>query len=82
MLVANGARNALREKFSNFYFSRLSGQGAIWTKVRPDETSPKNKIYQIYDGTKRMLGLMPIGSESDRNTEKKLNFFFGTSLKY
>lgn len=81
-LVANGARSSLREKFSNFYFSRLSGQGAIWTKVNPSQSSPKNRIHQIYDGTQKMLGLMPIGSISDTNTEKKLNFFFGTSLQY
>jgi 2-polyprenyl-6-methoxyphenol hydroxylase-like FAD-dependent oxidoreductase len=82
VIVSNGAKSKLRDKFSNFHFSRLSGSGAIWTKVLPDENSPKNKIYQVYDGTKRMLGLMPIGFESDESRTNKLNFFFGTSLKY
>ena len=82
VIVASGAKSALREKFSNFYFSKLSGEGAIWTKVLPTDNSPKNKIYQVYDGTKSMLGLMPIGSESEEDKTQKLNFFFGTSLRY
>lgn len=82
VIVANGARSSLREKFPIFHFSKKSGQGAIWTKVNPVGIERKNVIKQTYSGTKHMLGLMPIGFEKSKEEVSKLNFFFGASLKY
>jgi 2-polyprenyl-6-methoxyphenol hydroxylase-like FAD-dependent oxidoreductase len=82
VIVANGARSLFRDKFPNFHFSKQSGQGAIWTKVEKVGIELPNKIQQIYNKTETMLGLMPIGYEQSNEESFKLNFFFGTSLRY
>ncbi len=82
VIVANGSRSLLRNKFPNFHFAKQSGQGAIWTKVNPIGGERENSIEQIYNKTFSMLGLMPIGYEQSKDEDFKLNFFFGTSLKY
>jgi 2-polyprenyl-6-methoxyphenol hydroxylase-like FAD-dependent oxidoreductase len=82
VIVANGARSFIRDKFPNFYFSKQSGQGAIWTKVNPIGIEKPHCIQQVYHGTKTMLGLMPIGYEQSKEEDYKMNFFFGTSLDY
>jgi 2-polyprenyl-6-methoxyphenol hydroxylase-like FAD-dependent oxidoreductase len=82
VVVANGAKSSIRDKFPNFHFSKTSGEGAIWAKVNSIGTELPNKIQQVYNKTQTMLGLMPIGYERSKDENYKLNFFFGTSLKY
>ena len=82
VIVANGARSLIREKFPNFHFAHESNQGAIWTKVNSMGIELPHKIHQVYNKTETMLGLMPIGYEISKKEEPKLNLFFGTSLKY
>lgn len=82
VVVANGAKSLIRNKFSNFYFAKQSGQAAIWTKVNPIGIELPNRIQQVYNKTYSMLGLMPIGYEKSKEEEYKMSFFFGTSLNY
>ena len=82
VIVANGARSLMRKHFNNFSFVKESKQGAIWSKIDSVGIELPNKIHQIYNKTERMLGLMPIGYERTLDEKPKLNFFFGTSLKY
>lgn len=80
-IVANGARSVLRKKYDLAKHDRMQPYGALWCKISHPETF--DRIHHIYDGTTKMIGLMPIGYPGHEHHEHpSVNFFYGVTENY
>lgn len=79
-IVANGARSLLREKRDIVKKSNEQKFGAVWTKIAYDNNFFDNKIHQIYKGSHKMIGFMPIGKASN-DSKEYVNFFWSINMK-
>jgi len=59
LIAADGSRSALRERSNIVSRVREYDYGALWTTGRCD--FQPGELYQVVDGTHRLLGLLPIG---------------------
>ena len=61
LLVADGAHSSLRERALPGSKAPLFPWGALWT-VRPDRPGRwEGALRQVYDGSRRMAGVLPLG---------------------
>lgn len=79
VIVANGARSLLREQRNLVKRSKENNYGAIWTKIPYSNDTFKNKIHQKYEGSHKMIGLMPIGKPYDEDQEY-VNLFWSIKI--
>ncbi len=78
LVVANGRSSELRKYSNNVKKDTQQPYGAIWTKVKQPKKEFPNKIYHVYKGTQKMLGVMPIGfSDNNHNSDSQTNLFCG-----
>ena len=60
MLVADGAESALRARHGAVVRAPRYPYGALWT-VRDERGAASDRLRQVFDGPRRMAGLLPIG---------------------
>ncbi len=60
VLVADGAESALRAKHGDVVRAPRYPFGALWT-LRDERGEASDRLRQVFDGTRRMAGLLPIG---------------------
>lgn len=60
VLVADGAESALRARHGDVVRARRYPYGALWT-VRDERGDASETLRQVYDGARRMAGILPIG---------------------
>lgn len=78
IVVANGRSSELRKYSKNVKKDSQEPYGAIWAKVNQPVKEFPNKIYHVYKGTKKMLGVMPIGfADNEHKSDAQINFFCG-----
>ena len=83
VIVANGSRNPLRQKLDITKFEKQQPVSALWVKVPSVGEELDRTMVQVYSGTDKMLGMMPIGidSYSDSGTSV-INYFWGATNDY
>lgn len=78
VIVANGSSSIIRNEISSLRTSKKQTVSALWVTVPFEEkTEMQNQMYQVYDGTKGMLGVMPIGTGGYNAQHSEMNFFYG-----
>lgn len=78
LVAANGRSSELRKYSNKVQKDTREPYGAIWAKIKQPTTGFPDKIYHVYKGTKKMLGVMPIGfADNEHKTDKQINFFCG-----
>jgi 2-polyprenyl-6-methoxyphenol hydroxylase-like FAD-dependent oxidoreductase len=65
VLVADGAESALRAKHGAVLRAPRYPYGALWT-VRDEKGGASEMLRQVFDGPRRMAGLLPIGHLPDQ----------------
>lgn len=65
VLVADGAESALRAKHGAVLRAPRYPYGALWT-VRDARGDATESLRQVFDGTRRMAGVLPIGRLADQ----------------
>lgn len=60
VLVADGAESALRARHAAVVRATRFPYGALWT-VRDERGAPAETLRQVFDGARRMAGILPIG---------------------
>lgn len=65
VVVADGARSALRNQVCTPTRDRPYPWGALWFVGRSWERAESGALYQVFDGTQRLLGLLPTGKTPD-----------------
>ena len=61
VVVADGARSALRAQVSTPARDRPYPWGALWFVGQSWDRPESSALYQVFDGTQRLLGLLPTG---------------------
>jgi len=61
VVVADGARSRLRDGSGLTEGARPYPWGALWFVARDPSTRFRGRLYQVVDGPRRMLGLLPTG---------------------
>ena len=79
VIVANGARSSLRKNLPIVKVERVQKFGALWSKIPFNNSRFNNKIIQYYEGSKKMVGFMPIGKPS-LDQQEYVNFFWSINL--
>ena len=79
IIVADGRGSLVRKQFSSLIkVAKRDQYLALWAKLDRTDYQLNNKINHVYDGTKTMYGLMPIGYEDNEHIgTEKVNFFYG-----
>jgi 2-polyprenyl-6-methoxyphenol hydroxylase-like FAD-dependent oxidoreductase len=65
VVVADGARSGLRNQVCTPTRDRPYPWGALWFVGRSWERAESGALYQVFDGTQRLLGLLPTGKTPD-----------------
>jgi 2-polyprenyl-6-methoxyphenol hydroxylase-like FAD-dependent oxidoreductase len=65
VLVADGAESALRVRHGAVVRAPRYPYGALWT-VRDERGGASDRLRQVFDGPRRMAGLLPIGRLPDQ----------------
>jgi 2-polyprenyl-6-methoxyphenol hydroxylase-like FAD-dependent oxidoreductase len=76
VVVANGAKSILREKYNIVATSEQQKIGALWAKLKAPKALNDDKIRHVYNGSRNMLGIMPIGYGENKEDGELLNFFY------
>lgn len=81
VIVANGSSSALRTNLEveQIEIDRKQEWGALWTKIPCPNNFFEGRIQQFYDGSQKLLGLMPIG-KSSKDSEEFVNFFWSIRI--
>ncbi len=80
IIVANGARSALRKDNTNISLNKTQKYGALWAKLPYDNSVFHHKIYQKYEGSHTMIGFMPMG-RLDEQSPETVNFFWSIKMR-
>jgi 2-polyprenyl-6-methoxyphenol hydroxylase-like FAD-dependent oxidoreductase len=65
VVVADGARSALRSQVCTPTRDRPYPWGALWFVGRSWDRAESSALYQVFDGTQRLFGLLPTGKTPD-----------------
>ena len=65
VVVADGARSALRAQVCTPSRDRAYPWGALWFVGRSWDRAESSALYQVFDGTQRLFGLLPTGKTPD-----------------
>ncbi|MDB6079168.1 MAG: hypothetical protein JWO82_2915, partial [Akkermansiaceae bacterium] len=80
LVVADGARSALRQKAGFRGINHSYPWGAHWFIGTNPGVFPQNELYQIVDGTRKLLGFMPTGTGLDENGPSLTSLFWSIKL--
>ena len=61
VVVADGARSRLRASVAPWARERVYAWGAAWCVVNEVEREHRNTLFQVYRGTREMIGFVPTG---------------------
>ncbi len=75
VVVANGARSSLRDDTSFVKSVERYPWGALWAIVPDLEHRYTRRLFQVVNGTQRLMGLMPTGVGPDGGP-RQVSFFF------
>jgi 2-polyprenyl-6-methoxyphenol hydroxylase-like FAD-dependent oxidoreductase len=82
VVVAEGAKATLSKSHPKISKHNKYNWGALWTCVPFDNKDHSNVLFQVYDGTKRMIGLLPSGRFPGQNSNDHLiSIFWGIHLE-
>jgi 2-polyprenyl-6-methoxyphenol hydroxylase-like FAD-dependent oxidoreductase len=78
VIVADGARSRLRDAVAPEFGAHVSPYlwGALWFIGTDEEERFEGRLFQIVDGTRRMLGLLPTGFGPRGATERLVTFYW------
>jgi 2-polyprenyl-6-methoxyphenol hydroxylase-like FAD-dependent oxidoreductase len=81
VIVADGAKSNLSISHSKITKHSKYNWGALWTCVPFDNNAHADVLFQVYEGTKRMIGMLPSGRFPDQNKDNHLiSIFWGIHL--
>ncbi|MBO9662170.1 NAD(P)/FAD-dependent oxidoreductase [Dokdonella sp.] len=77
IVVADGSHSALRTSSGLLVRERLYPWGAMWCLLPADDWAHPSELRQRYDGTRTMLGVLPVGSRpGDADGRRWLTFYY------
>lgn len=68
VIVADGARSRLRQSLGLVVHERVYPFAALWFVARDGDARFSGTLRQVYDGTTRMLGVLPTGTTREGQT--------------
>ncbi len=80
LIVADGARSAMRRALLGEGYDRGYGWGAHWFIGKNDGAFPSGDLHQVVDGTRLLAGFLPTGREADGGDEL-LSLFWSLRIK-
>lgn len=75
IVVADGSHSALRARSGANVRDRLYPWGAMWCLLPADGWPHPAELRQRYDGTRRMIGVLPVGAHDD-GAHRWLTFYY------
>jgi len=69
LLVADGARSAMRRRLLGDGLDRGYGWGAHWFIGRNHDVFPSGDLHQMVNGTRQLAGFLPTGNEAEGQEE-------------
>lgn len=75
IVVADGSHSALRARSGAPVRDRLYPWGAMWCLLPADGWPHPAELRQRYDGTRRMIGVLPVGAHDD-GAPRWLTFYY------
>lgn len=79
LIVADGARSAMRRALLGEGYDRGYGWGAHWFIGKNEGAFPSGDLHQVVDGTKLLAGFLPTGRERG-GTEELLSLFWSLRI--
>lgn len=79
LIVADGARSAMRRALLGEGYDRGYGWGAHWFIGKNNGVFPSADLHQIVDGTRKLAGFLPTGRETG-GTEELLSLFWSVRV--
>ncbi|MFC4821006.1 FAD-dependent oxidoreductase [Dokdonella ginsengisoli] len=76
IVVADGSHSALRAHSGARVRDRLYAWGAMWCLLPADGWPHAAELRQRYDGTRRMIGVLPVGAHEDGDAQRWLTFYY------
>jgi 2-polyprenyl-6-methoxyphenol hydroxylase-like FAD-dependent oxidoreductase len=76
IVVADGSHSALRALGGARVRDRLYPWGAMWCLLPADGWAHAAELRQRYDGTRRMIGVLPVGAHEDGDAQRWLTFYY------
>lgn len=80
LVVADGARSAMRRGLLGEGYDRGYGWGAFWFIGKNHGVFPSGDLHQIVNGTRQLAGFLPTGRESP-DGEELLSLFWSIRVK-
>jgi len=80
LVIADGARSAMRQNLLGKGFDRGYGWGAHWFIGKNNRVFPSNDLHQIVNGTRELAGFLPTGYEIG-STEELLSLFWSVRIE-
>jgi 2-polyprenyl-6-methoxyphenol hydroxylase-like FAD-dependent oxidoreductase len=81
VVVADGAKSNLSRSNPQLIKNARYPWGALWTCVPFDNKEHADILFQVYDGTKRMIGMLPSGRfPGQKEHEHLISIFWGIHL--
>lgn len=79
LVVADGARSAMRRALLGEGHDRGYGWGAHWFIGKNNGAFPSGDLHQVVDGTRKLAGFLPTGRETG-GTEELLSLFWSVRV--
>ena len=79
LIVADGARSAMRRALLGDGYDRGYGWGAHWFIGKNNGTFPSGDLHQVVSGTRLLAGFLPTGTERGGN-EELLSLFWSLKI--
>lgn len=76
IVAADGSHSALRARNAARVRDRLYAWGAMWCLLPADGWPHPAELRQRYDGTRRMIGVLPAGAHEDGDAPRWLTFYY------
>lgn len=80
LVIADGARSVLRQKAGFHGVNHSYPWGAHWFIGTNPGVFPQNELYQIVDGTRKLLGFMPTGKGMEESGPPLTSLFWSVKL--
>lgn len=76
VVIADGARSALRDALGSTRRDAAYPWGALWFVAEDPEGEHRGELFQVVEGTGRFLGLLPTGLGPGEGTGSKVSLFW------
>lgn len=80
VVVCDGARSRLRERFGPRHRADRYPWGALWHIGADREGRFDGRLFQVVEGSRRMIGFLPTGTTTDAATTPLVSFFYSVEL--